>query len=205
MSQNPPKILEKCAKNHRKSRFRGVRGALGRGLGAMVAPRGAQEPKNIQKPRSRSTLGPPCGSPFSALFAIVRCFLWIFFQTFLLWIFYRFQTSPDLKKWFCLSKTFFFQKNAEVAPGAILVSIWLHFGRPWGTKIGKNAFQNRPLKKGRQKVTQGCARRLGPGRGGVPYNEGLRPGFRHYGHSPRALRGTVADIYIYIYIYIFFF
>ena len=69
MSQNPPKILEKCAKNQPKSRFRGVRGALGRGLGAMVAPRGAQEPKNIEKPRSRSTLGPPFGSPFSAPFA----------------------------------------------------------------------------------------------------------------------------------------
>ena len=74
MSQNPPQILEKCAKNHRKSRFRGVRGALGRGLGAMVAPRGAQEPKNSQKPRSRDTLGPPFGSSFSALFAFFRCF-----------------------------------------------------------------------------------------------------------------------------------
>ena len=63
----------------------------------MVVPRGAQEPKNIKKPRSRSTLGSPFGSPFSALFAIFRCFFVDFFQTFLLWIFYRFQTSPDLK------------------------------------------------------------------------------------------------------------
>ena len=97
MSQNPSKILEKCAQNHPKSRFRGVLGALGRGLGAMVVPRAAQEPKNIQKPRSRSTLGLPFGNPFSALFAFFRCFFVDFFKTFVLWFFYRFQTSPDLK------------------------------------------------------------------------------------------------------------
>ena len=121
MSQNPPKILEKCAKNHRKSRFRGVRGALGRGLGAMVAPRGAQEPKNIQKPRSRSTLGPSCGSPFSALFAIFRVFFVDFFPDIFVMVFYRFQTSPDLKNsGFALVKQCFSEKRRS-RPGS-------HFG-----------------------------------------------------------------------------
>ena len=74
--QNPKKLT----KNHRKSRFRGVRGALGRGLGAMVTPRGAQEPKNSQKPRSRDTLGRSFGSPFSALCAFFRCLFVDFYQ-----------------------------------------------------------------------------------------------------------------------------
>ena len=114
MSQNPPQILEKCAKNHRKSRFRGVRGVLGRGLGAMVAPRGAQEPKNIQKPRSRSTLGPPCGSPFSALFAIVRCFFVDFFPDIFVMDFLSISDLPGpQKQWFCLSKTILFRKTPK--------------------------------------------------------------------------------------------
>ena len=138
MSQNPPKILEKIAKNNRKSRFRGVRGALGRGLGAMVAPRGAQEPKNIEKPRSRSTLGPPFGSPFSALFAFFRCFFVDFFQNVFLWIFYQFQTSPDPEKpWFCVGKTILFRKTPKSLWDTISERFWLHFGRPWGSKSGK--------------------------------------------------------------------
>ena len=101
-SQNPPRILEKCAKNYRKSRFRGVRGALGRGLGAMVVPRGAQEPKNSQKPRSRDTLGPPCGSPFSVLFAIVRCFFVDFFPDIFVMDFLSISDLPGpQKQWFC--------------------------------------------------------------------------------------------------------
>ena len=55
--QNPPKIHPKFIKNNQQSWFGGVRRALGRGLGAMVAPRGAQELQNIRKPHSRSTLG----------------------------------------------------------------------------------------------------------------------------------------------------
>ena len=65
-SQNPPKLDP----NSQKSRFGGVRGALGRGLGAMVAPRRAQELQNVRKPRSRLTLGPPFGTPFGVLSAL---------------------------------------------------------------------------------------------------------------------------------------
>ena len=48
--ENPSKILSKSSKNtpksiknHQKSRFGGVWMALGRGLGAMMAPMGTQE------------------------------------------------------------------------------------------------------------------------------------------------------------------
>ena len=106
MSQNPPKILEKCAKNHPKSRFRGVRGALGRGLGSMVVPRDAQEPKNIQKPRSRSPWDPPVGVHFRHFLRFVGVFLCTFFQTFLLWIFLSISDLPGpQKQWFCASRT----------------------------------------------------------------------------------------------------
>ena len=125
MSQNPPKILEKCAKNHPKSRFRGVRGALGRGLGAMVVPRGAQEPKNIQKPRSRSTLGPPFGSPFSALFAFFRCFFVDFFPDIFVMDFLSISDLPGpQKQWFCLSKTILFRKT----PKSPREPFWYQFG-----------------------------------------------------------------------------
>ena len=66
----------KATQKHQKSRCGGVRGALGRGLGAMMVPRGAQEPQNVRKPRSRSTLGPPFGRSFSVLFRFFSVFFW---------------------------------------------------------------------------------------------------------------------------------
>ena len=70
----------KATQKHQKSRCGGVRGALGRGLGAMMVPRGAQEPQNVRKPRSRSTLGPPFGRSFSVLFRLFRCFFGALFR-----------------------------------------------------------------------------------------------------------------------------
>ena len=40
----------------------------------MVAPRGEQELKNVRKPHSADTVGPPFGSPFSRFFSIFPCF-----------------------------------------------------------------------------------------------------------------------------------
>ena len=47
----------KFTQNHQKSRFEEVRGALGRGLGAMLAPKRAFEFQRVPKARSRATLG----------------------------------------------------------------------------------------------------------------------------------------------------
>ena len=67
-----------------------------------------------------------------------------------------------------------------------------NFWRLWGTKIGKNAFQNQPQKKGRYKVTR--KPQDGPGRGeGALYKEGLRLDFVPM-DTPLVLRGTVADL-----------
>ena len=44
-----------------KMTFGGVWSGLGGRLGAMLAPRGAQEPQHVRKPHSRSPRGPPFG------------------------------------------------------------------------------------------------------------------------------------------------
>ena len=74
--KNHPKATQK----HQKSRCGGVRGALGRGLGAMRVPRGAQKPQNVRKARSSATLGPPFGRSFSVLFRLFRCFFGALFR-----------------------------------------------------------------------------------------------------------------------------
>ena len=63
-----------------KMTFGGVWSGLGGRLGAMLAPRGAQEPQHVRKPRSRSPRGPPFGWPFSVFFMIFRCFFACLFR-----------------------------------------------------------------------------------------------------------------------------
>ena len=125
MSQNPPKILEKCAPNHPKSRFRGVRGALGRGLGAMVAPRGSRSPKILKNHVRGPPWDPPLGVHFRNFLRFFGVFLLIFFPDIFVMDFLSISDLPGpQKQWFCLSKTMLFRKT----PKSPREPFWYQFG-----------------------------------------------------------------------------
>ena len=68
-----------------KIEARRVWGALGGGLRAILAPRGAQRPQLVRKAHSRLTLGPPFWRRFLTFF----CFFGVFFGLFFRGLFWR--------------------------------------------------------------------------------------------------------------------
>ena len=136
------------------------------------SPGGPRSPKIFKNHVRGPPWDPPVGVHFRHFLRLFGVFLWIFFQTFLLWIFYRFQTSPDLKNsGFAKVKQCFSEKRRS-RPGS-------HFGinlAPFWEALGHQNREKRVPESTPEKGSPKSSARLrkvardGTRRGGcVPY------------------------------------